>query len=132
MGITTTFANLTDGLQSLALFDQAFAQAGQGSIPNPTVVSGSAVIPNGTRVVAIVADAPTATTLLLPTILGQDKTPLTIVDLSTNVSEHTITLDAQGTNTIMRLASFQIISTTDQLASITLNPATSLGIWYFP
>lgn len=132
MGITITFANLTDGLQSLALFDQAFAEAGQGSIPDPAVVTGATAIPAGTRGIAIVENAPTATTLTLPSVVSQDQTPLTIVDLSTNVTEHTITLTPHGTDTIMRLPSYQIVSTTDQLSSITLYPFTSLGIWYVP
>lgn len=82
-----------------------------------------------TSLVAVQRAAPTATTLRLPTVLSRGGKALQIVDWSTGVVNHTVTLVPAGADTIMKLASWQLLSTVDQLAGATLYPATDLNGW---
>lgn len=82
-----------------------------------------------TSLVAIRRAAPTATTLRLPTVLSRGGKALQIVDWSTGVVNHIVTLVPAGTDTIMKLASWQLLSTVDQLTGVTLYPATDLNGW---
>lgn len=102
------------------------------SIPKePTqVTTSSDTVAAGTAAVAINRVAPTATAITLPAVAAQDGIPLRVVDWSTSVTEHTITITPDGSETIMRAASWDIISNSVQLASLTLYPSTTLGGWY--
>lgn len=79
--------------------------------------------------IAIVKAAPTATGIQLPTVASRNGIPVRIVDWSTAVVEHTITITPAGAETIMRQATWPIVSNTVSLASITLYPSTTLGGW---
>ncbi|MDE2101698.1 MAG: hypothetical protein KGL39_30915 [Patescibacteria group bacterium] len=126
---TTTFANLPDGLQNMSLFDQAFAES--VAIPEPTLVTtASAIIAGGTFSVGVERSAPVTTALILPSVADQDGIPLIIFDWSSSVAGHTITLTPDGSETIMRLSSWQLYSTADSLAFIRLIPSTLLSGWY--
>ena len=102
------------------------------SIPKePTqVTTSSDTVAAGMAAVAINRVAPTATAITLPAVAAQDGIPLRVVDWSTSVTEHTITITPDGSETIMRAASWDIISNSVQLASLTLYPSTTLGGWY--
>ncbi len=129
--ITTTFANLPDGLQNMSLFDQAFAEASAGVIPEPTsVTSASGNVTAGTSAVAVRRVAPSATTIFLPTVAAQGGVPIRIFDWSTLVTDHAITITPSGSETIMQMSSWPIYSNTVQLAGILLTPSTTLGGWY--
>lgn len=82
-----------------------------------------------TSLVAIERANPGATTLRLPTVLSRGGKALQIVDWSTGVVNHTVTLTPASGNTIMKLASWQLLSTPDQAAGITLYPSTELDAW---
>ena len=82
-----------------------------------------------TSLVAIQRTSPGATTLRLPTVLSRGGKALQIADWSDSVVHHDITLTPAVGNTIMKLASWQLLSTADQLAGITLYPATELNAW---
>lgn len=82
-----------------------------------------------TSLVAVQRAAPTATTLRLPTVLSRGGKALQIVDWSTGLVNHIVTLVPAAGNTIMRLTSWQLLSTVDQAAGVTLYPATDLNGW---
>lgn len=96
----------------------------------PIVVTASGVIPGLTPAVAVQRASPTATALSLPSVLSQNGVPLTIVDWSTGVTDHTITLTPSGAETIMQAATFPIYSNAGGLGSVTLYPSTVLNGWY--
>ncbi len=82
-----------------------------------------------TTLLAIERVAPAATTLELPPVVGRRGLALQIVDWSTAVTGHVITLAPNGSETIMTLGAFQLNSTADQLAGVTLYPSTDLSGW---
>lgn len=89
----------------------------------------SNVVGDTTSLLAIQRAAPAVTTLILPTIASRASKPLQIVDWSTAVTNHAITLTPAGGASIMRLASWNLLSTADQLAGITLYPSADLNGW---
>lgn len=96
----------------------------------PVVVTGaSATVAAGTAVIAIQRVAPVTTALALPTVASQNGQDLTIQDWSTTITEHTITLTPNGSETIALGATRQIVSNTVELASITLRPSVTLTGW---
>lgn len=102
------------------------------SIPKEpaSVTGGSSIIVAGTAAVAIERNAPATTTLTLPAVADQDGVPLRIIDWSTAVVDHAITITPNGVETIMRQATWPIYSTAISLASVTLYPSTELNGWY--
>lgn len=96
------------------------------SVATPTGV----VIP-GTSLLAVQRAAPTATAITLPSLVAQaaSNNKLQIVDFSTSVANHAITLTTPDGATIMRSASWELLSTADQLAGVTLTPSTNLNAW---
>jgi hypothetical protein len=91
--------------------------------------SASNTVGTLTSLLAIERASPGATTLRLPAVLNRGGKALQIVDWSTGVVHHDITLVPAVGNTIMRRASWQLLSTPDQLAGITLQPSTELNAW---
>lgn len=89
------------------------------------------VINAGVTILAVQRAAPSATALVLPTLAGQWLTgrPLKIVDWSTTVTNHMVTITAPDGATIMRQPAWTLLSTADQLAGITLHPAPELNGW---
>lgn len=97
----------------------------------PLVITGSsAAVVAGTRAIAIQRTAPSATAISLPAVLDQDGMPLSIIDWSSSVTDHTITLTPDGSETIMLAATWPMYSNAASLASLTLYPSTTLGGWY--
>jgi phage tail protein X len=92
----------------------------------------SAVIPAGTTIAAIQRSAPSATTLTLPALAAQNKQPLSIVDWSTALAgDHAISLNTTDGSTIMKQATWSLVSTATQLTSATLWPCPDLNAWIF-
>lgn len=87
------------------------------------------IVTPGTSLIAIQRAAPLVTTIVLPSIADQFPKPLQIVDYSTGVANHDITLAPSDTSQIMQRANWHIFSTADQLAGITLKPSPELNAW---
>lgn len=96
-----------------------------------SVTTASGVVLTGTTILAIQRTAPTATALILPKLSEQWLTgrPLKIVDWSTAIVNHAITLSTPDGSTIMQQASWQLLSSAVQLAGIALYPAPELNGW---
>lgn len=125
------FGTLIDPTDAAALFND-YDDALTAAIPDePTIGTTSPVsVPATAGSFAIQRVAPTATTVNLPSVSARNGASLLIFDFSTSVSaDHTITITPSGAETIMLQASWQIVSTSTQLASIRLNPSTTLNGW---
>lgn len=101
--------------------------------PAPTVfqsvIVGAGVVANLTTLLAVLRINPVTTVLTLPSVFTKSQ-PLQIVDWSSAVINHEITLEpATGDETIMQLGSFRLLSTADQLAGVTLYPSINLSGW---
>lgn len=85
----------------------------------------------GTTILAVQRAAPGATALILPNLGAQWLTgrPLKIVDWSTAIINHTITITTPDGSTIMQQAAWQLLSNAVQLAGITLHPVPELNGW---
>jgi hypothetical protein len=92
---------------------------------------GAATIAPGTSLFAIARAAPAATAIQLPVLAAQFATgkKLQIVDFSTAIVNHDITLSVPDTATIMQQATWQLLSTADQLAGVMLTPSPDLNSW---
>lgn len=103
---------------------------GGGQIGEPTIVTDSVyTVQPADLFIAITRNAPAATNLILPSVNLRSGALLLIVDWSTNVTEHTITLTPDGAETIMKEATWQMVSTDIQLASGTFFPSIDLDGW---
>jgi hypothetical protein len=113
-----------------ALWANFFAPAVSG-YSFQSVTTGASVILGGTSLVAVQRASPVATALTLPSLAAQFATgrKLQIVDFSTAVAGHTITLSVPDAATIMGQATWQLLSTADQLAGVMLQPSTDLNAW---
>lgn len=96
-----------------------------------SVAVGAAVVNVGTTLLAVQRAAPAATALVLPSLVGQWLTgrPLKIADWSANVTNHLLTLTPSDGSSIMRLPSWSLLSTVDQLAGVTLHASPNLNGW---
>ena len=125
------FGTLIDPTDADALFDDYDAGLTNSVPKEPTLVTtGSASVAAGTAAVAVQRVAPATTALSLPTVASRDGLPLRIVDWSTSVTDHAITMTPNGTEKIMLAATWTINSNAAQLASVTLYPSTVLNGWY--
>ncbi len=125
------FGTLIDPTDATSLFDDYDAGLTNSVPKEPTVVTtGSSAVAAGTAAIAIERAAPATTALALPKVADQDGLPLRIIDWSTSVTDHAITMTPDGTEKIMRAATFTINSNAAQLTSITLYPSTVLNGWY--
>lgn len=96
-----------------------------------SATAASNIITAGTTLLAVERDAPVATELILP-ILGAQwaiNPSLRIVDFSTNLANHTISLVTPDGSTIMRRNGWALLSTADSLAGINLYAAPELNSW---
>jgi hypothetical protein len=97
----------------------------------PILVTGaSATIAAKTTAIAVQRAAPSTTALALPAVADQQGIPLRISDWSTAVTDHTITLTPDGSETIMGNANYNIFSSATQNGGASLYPSTALGGWY--
>lgn len=87
------------------------------------------VVANATTLYAIRRAGPVATVLTLPAVASRAGKALRLVDWSTGVVNHTITLTPAGGQTIMQQALWGLLSTPDQLAGINLYPSIDLNGW---
>lgn len=96
-----------------------------------SAAAASNVVNDGVSILAVQRVAPTATSLVLPNLRNQWLTgrKLQIVDWSTAVVNHAITLTAPDGSTIMQLAQWQLLSNAVQLAGVTLQPCPDLNGW---
>lgn len=83
----------------------------------------------GTTLLAIQRASPVATTLQLPSVASQGGRLLRIVDWSTAVAGHTITITPAGADTIMQQPTWKLLSTAVQLSGIALLPSSDLNGW---
>lgn len=102
--------------------------AGTGTRPFQSVTTSSAIINPTTSLVAIQRAAPSATSLVLPALASQNQ-QLRIVDFSTGVTAHAITLTTPDGATIMQQTSWVLNSNASQLAIATLFPSLDLNSW---
>lgn len=93
-----------------------------------SVTDGAELISVPTTLLAIERINPAATALTLPAVATRTR-PLQIVDWSSAVANHAITLTPAAGETIMRLPSFELLSNAFQLAGVTLYPSTDLSGW---
>lgn len=105
---------------------------------NPTgyafqsLVNANNVIVAGTSVAAVQRAAPANTAISLPLVADQFLTQkdIELVDYSTGVVAHTITVTPTGAGaTIMQRATLQLLSTADNLAGVRLRPSPDLNAW---
>ncbi len=120
---TASFLPATPALWSALMS----ASIGGGIFQSVTDVAANVGIP--TTLLAIQRAAPVTTVLTLPLVSVRGSRAIQIVDWSTGITNHEITLNAAGGNTIMRLASFNLFSSADQLAGVTLYPSINLNGW---
>ena len=104
---------------------------GSGGVAEPIIITtASASVASGTAAIAIQRTAPTATDLTLPAVASRSGVPLHIVDWSSSVVDHTITLTPAGTEKIMQAATWKLFSNPASLGSLTLYPSVTLNGWY--
>lgn len=97
-----------------------------------SLVNANNVIVAGTSLAAVQRVAPAATAVVLPLIADQFFTQkdIDLIDYSTGVVNHTITVTPTGAGaTIMQLPSWQLLSTVDSLAGVRLRPSPDLNAW---
>lgn len=96
-----------------------------------SVALATGIISAGVTILAVQRTAPAATALVLPSLSSQWATgrPLKIVDWSTTVTNHLITLTPSDGSTIMRQAAWSLFSSADQLSGITLHAVPDLNGW---
>jgi hypothetical protein len=133
--VTVTTATESKGTFSASGLKHVFMGQPAALTPSgaaePTAVTGaSATIAAATQAVAITRAAPSATALTLPSVASRGGVPLKIIDWSTSVTDHTITLTPNGSETIMKAATWPLYSNAASLASVTLYPSTTLNGWY--
>lgn len=89
------------------------------------------VVTAGTSLLAIQRAAPAATAIILPNLITQFNfgKDVNIVDFSTGVINHTITITTPDGSTIMQQNSWELLSAANQLAGIKLNPSPDLNAW---
>jgi hypothetical protein len=101
---------------------------------SPAYVFQKTTIPNdvisaATTLLAINRIAPTSTVLTLPALAFRSGMALQVVDWSSAVAGHNITLQTPDGSTIMQRATFNLFSTADQLAGVNLQPSVELNGW---
>ncbi len=97
------------------------------------VTSGIGVIAPATTLLAINRANPASTALTLPLLASRTGRPLRVADVSTGIAvEHDITLTPAAGDvgaTIMRQATWTLISSPAQLSGAMLYPSTDLNMW---
>jgi len=116
-------------LATPSLWAALFAGGANYSFQSASAASTAILV--GTTLLAVQRVAPAATILTLPNLAAQWATGrrLQIVDFSTGVVAHTITVASPDGSTIMQRASWQLRSTADSLAGFALQPSPDLNAW---
>lgn len=126
--LTTEYEPATPALWS-ALLGVGSGSGGGSAYKFQSAAAASNIIVAGTSLLAIQRAAPGATGLTLPTVAAQAGKPIQIVDWSTGVANHVVTIGPVGGATIMQAASFKLLSTAVQLGGVTLYPSPDLNGW---
>lgn len=124
--VTTTFANLRDGLQLLSLFDQAFAQCVQMYGAIEVATSGGTYQVAATAYNDIVILGTGANSVQLPDSTQRANQPVSVIDGNNNAATFNITVLPAGSQKIMGQSSY-VIKTNS--GGITLWPLPTGG-WY--
>jgi hypothetical protein len=112
-----------------ALWSVLFAGGQSSGYVFQEVTTGAGAVNSATSLLAVERVNPAATALTLPSVSVRGGEALQVVDWSSAVANHAITLTPNGAETIMRLSSFELLSTPDQLAGVTLYPSVDLNGW---
>lgn len=105
-----------------------WASLGAGAEQEVTGASGT--VDDDAALVIVNRSAPATTSLALPPVADRPAgLPLIIVDYSESVTDHVITLDPDGSETIMRQSTWQLASSAASLATIRLIPRPDLSGW---
>lgn len=109
----------------------AFLAPGIAGYSFQNVALPTANVVSGTSLLAIQRVNPAATALTLPPLAQQFATTrkLQIVDFSTSIAAHAITLTTPDGATIMQRAALHLQSTPDNLAGVMLTPSPDLNSW---
>lgn len=109
----------------------AFLGPGLSGYSFQNVAASSALVVAGTSLLAIQRVSPVTTALTLPNLAQQFASgrKLQIVDFSTAIVRHAITLLTPDGATIMQRSSFNMLSTPDSLAGVMLTPSPDLNSW---
>jgi hypothetical protein len=83
----------------------------------------------GVTLFAVERINPVTTAITLPPLASRGGAPLHVVDWSSNVANHQITLTTPDNVSIMRRLSWSLRSTADQLTSVSLYPSVNLNGW---
>lgn len=104
---------------------------GSGASLFQSLPNANNVINSGVTLAAVQRVAPAVTAVVLPTIAAQylSQKDIDLIDYSTGVVNHTITVTTPDGATIMQQAQWQLFSTADQLAGIKLRPSPDLNAW---
>lgn len=95
------------------------------------VTASSGTIADDTTLLSVERAAPSTTALALPSVLDViDGHRISIIDWSTSVTDHAITLTADGSETIMKAATWPIYSNAAQLGSLSIRANQALNGWY--
>jgi hypothetical protein len=96
-----------------------------------SLAAANNAINSGVSLAAVQRAAPANTGILLPALALQyaAQKDLDIVDYSTGVVNHAITLTTPDGAEIMQKAQWELLSTADQLAGIKLRPSPDLNAW---
>ena len=96
-----------------------------------SIAGATGTVTTGVSLCAVQRNAPSATALLLPPLSPQFATgnKLQVVDFSTNVSSHDLSLSTPDGATIMGQTTLQLLSTANQLAGVQLTPSPDLNAW---
>lgn len=105
---------------------EALLVAPSASVFQLATASANVVAAN-TTLLAVERNAPIATALTLPSVALRSGKALQIVDWSTSVVAHDIAIT--GPEVIMRQATWNLFSSPDQLAGVTLYPSVDLNGW---
>lgn len=94
-----------------------------------SVTVAAASVNNATSTLVIQRAGPAATTLTLPNLATRNNRDLVIVDWSTSVVNHVISLVPVAGATIMQRNPYALFSTAEQLQGVTLRPSRLLNAW---
>lgn len=111
-----------------ALWDVLLSGSSAGYVFQ-SAAGASNIIGGTTSLLAIQRAGPAATLLTAPAVATRGGKPLQIADWSTGVANHAITINTTAGDTIMKAATWELLSTADQLAGITLYPSLDLNGW---
>lgn len=125
MGLTI-FANLTDGLNALSLFDQSFALVSAGG-GNQRSVTGSGGLPIVSTDAIINLNCSAPLTITLPSASSRSGAPLVFKDVGGKAGANTITIQRAGSDLIDGLTSVTMTTNYQLLKLVPANDGVTTG-----